>query len=190
MTRLLLLLVLMGVAGASVADDTSNEQAALYQSFFRTETKHCTVTAATEPRWHLIRVDISRKEAQRRCALEKPETIELFTAIFKTHHATKDRQTYQSLMIGSVGNYTWMTEFLTDTSRVDPAWSRETGKPARGSVNAYVNRVLSRPPVVDVFNQAGKENGYVLSDMDCEKVFLSDEGLPMDAFCWLTLEQN
>ena len=170
--------LLAGAAGAHEATPAA-------QPLFEARTEHCMVRAATEPKWKVIRVDMDEISAGRDCVLSEQETVEIYSLVFKTHKDTHDRTPYVSLIVGSVDRYPWMQRYLMDMARGDPDWRRDRGKPGDGRTNAYVNRVLSRSPVLDIFNRSSEPYGFRLADMDCEKVFVSDDGLPYDAFCWL-----
>lgn len=171
------------LAGGAGADDATQS----VQPFFEARTEHCVVRAATEPKWQVIRVDMNEISAGRDCVLSKQETVQVYSLVLKTHKDPRDRTAYASLMVGSVGRYPWIQKHLMETARADTAWMPDKGRPADGRTNAYVNRVLSRPAVVDVFNRAAAPYGFRLADMDCEKVSISDDGLPYDAFCWLRI---
>lgn len=173
--------MLAGGASAEGATPTA-------QPFFETKTEHCMVRAATEHSWKVIRVDMDGISAGQDCVLSKQETVEIFTLVFRTHKDSRDRNPSVSLMVGSVGRYPWMQNHLTETARTDPDWMQDEGKPVDGRTNVYVNRILSRPAAAGVFNRAAEPYGFRLADMDCEKVFVSDDGLPYDAFCWLRVE--
>ena len=168
----------------------AEEPASSYEPFFEMQVRYCSVSAFADPKWRLLRVDLHRKTLRQDCALSEAETIALFAAVFEAHAATGDAATYASLMIGAVANYAWMQRYLTDTARGDPDWSPESGRPVVGHANSYLKRILSVPRVMQPFNRAGAPSGYRLSEMSCEKVFISDDGLPVDAFCWLDLERR
>lgn len=183
--------MLRTILGAGVVTIISMGTAhALPEVFFETETEHCTISAAVEPKSQLLRLDMTHKIDGRNCALTQEETVELFANIFKARAETGDRKTYSSLMIGDVGDYAWMQRYLMETARADPAWSQATGRPKTRHANHYVNAVLSRPAVIDVFSRAGSKYDYRFTGMDCEKVFISDDGLPVDAFCWAERAQK
>jgi len=160
------------------------------KAFFKTETEHCTITASSSPKWNMLRIDMTHKVVKRNCALTKEETVQIFSAIFETHKDAHkqidDKTTYESFMIGRVENYGWMQHFLTETARKDGLWSKEMAKTSV-KTNPYVEHVLSSHPVIGVFNSAGEKYGYSFNAISCEKVFISNEGFPTDAFCWAVL---
>ena len=159
--------------------------AAPYLLLFESETARCEVRVAAEPAHGLLRVDMQQKQSGVACALSREETVALYTRVFAAQANHGRTVSYHSVMIGDVSDYGWLQRYLTDTARADPNWSREKGRPVTGHANHYVNAVLSRPDVLAVWDEAGARYGYHFTRTDCEKVFISDNGLPVDAFCWM-----
>lgn len=175
-------LTLSGTAPASAQDSR-----ALRKPFYEATSEHCRITASGDRPGGALRLDIGRKNPGQACAFTRAETIALFQKILDTHEENNGGASYSSLMLGSLENYAWMQQHLTETARRDQNWSQKTGKPVSGHENTYVNGILNRPEIIEAFNQAGAKHGYRFSGASCEKVFISEEGLPYDAFCWIEM---
>jgi len=178
------------LAAATAATAQTTVPGPVRQVFFETESKHCTVSAAAEPKWNVLRIDFTRKSVGQNCALSEEATGVLLNAVLQAHRETGDRGAYKSFLIGSVENYAWMQQRLIDTARQDARWSKEKGRPVSGHANSYVNAVLSAPDVLAVFNEAGAKHGYTFVSVSCEKVLISRERLPADAFCWAEIRPS
>lgn len=157
------------------------------KAFYQTETEACTLVASSEGPGAFMRLDIGRKNPDQDCAFTQAETVALFTEILKSQEAGDNEGSYTSLMLGSLAHYAWMQRYLMETARRDDNWSQETGRPVSGHENSYVNSILNRPAIIGVFNKAGAQLGYRFSGASCEKVFISEKGLPYDAHCWIEM---
>ncbi|WP_282608501.1 hypothetical protein [Pelagibius sp. Alg239-R121] len=183
--------VLLSVISALVLFSGNSTEAQEVSSrdkpFFETVTERCILKASIEKKDSLLRLTIVHTTAGQDCAFSAEDTVSLFSDLLAAHEAAASETRINSLMLGSLENYDWIQRYLMNTAREDEAWSQESGKPASMHANHYVNAILSRPTVLKVFDRAGKTHGYSFSGTSCEKVFVSDEGLPFDAFCWLEL---
>lgn len=187
MTKTALVFMTATLTLSGTASGSAQDPRALRKPFYEATSEHCTVTASGDRPGGALRLDIGRKNPGQACAFTREETITLFRKILDAHEENNKGASYSSLMLGSLGNYAWMQQYLTETARRDENWSQKTGKPVSGHENTYVNSLLNSPEIIEAFNQAGAQHGYRFSGASCEKVFISEEGLPYDAFCWIEM---
>ena len=154
------------------------------QNSLEMNTAHCVVRATTERDGH-ARIHTSSKTAQNTCAMTESETAALLSDIFAVQSANNDPSKSRTIMIGRIQDYAWLQQHLLKIAERDPAWSRETKRPKTGNANRYVNRVLGDPAVVRTFNRAAWKHNFNFSGADCEKIFISNDGLPYDGTCWI-----
>lgn len=156
-------------------------------SAVKIETAHCIVSASTERNGH-ARVHTSSKTAQNTCAITEDETAALLSDIFSIQSDNNDPSKNRTIMIGRIQNYAWLQQHLIKTAERDPAWSRKTKRPKSGHANRYVNRVLGSPAIVRTLNRVAWKHGFNFTGADCEKIFISKDGLPYDGTCWIVFE--
>ena len=136
------------------------------------------------------------------CGITEDETAYAVERLFATLRETGDTVQYDSLAVGRVLNYDWLGRHLVQQAQTDAAWSVNEGRPTDGTnLNDYVERLLSRPVVLDVMNRALRGSRFRASDVSCEKVLISspdtgpfqpdwvprDARVPFDAMCWYGL---
>lgn len=163
--------------------------AASDEAVFELRTQRCVLKASADSHGKLLRLDVTQAQPAQTCGFDAEETVTYLSELFAALDAGDKQSRFTSLMLGQIENYSWLQRHLMDTARRDTAWSQERGKPARVHINDYVNSVLSRPAALEVFNSAGRTHGYSFTTANCEKVFVSSDGLPFNAFCWLTMAE-
>ena len=122
--------------------------------------------------------------------MTKDETAALLSDIFAVESENKDPSKNRTIMIGRIQDYAWLQQHLVKTAERDPNWSRKAKRPATGNANRYVNRVLGNPAIVRTFNQVAWKHGFNFAGADCEKIFISKDGLPYDGTCWIVFERR
>lgn len=187
MTKTAFVFMTVTLTLSGTASSSAQEMRSFPQPFYQTATEHCTLTASKERPDSILRLNIGRKNPDHTCAFTQTETVTLFTEILDAQEKSEHRGSYTSLLLGSLAHYAWMQRYLMETARRDEKWSQKTGKPVSGHENIYVDSILNRPAIIDVFNKAGEKQGYRFSGASCEKVFISENGLPYDAFCWIEM---
>lgn len=187
MTKTALVFMTATLTLSTTVPSLAQESRAMRKPFYETETEHCTLKASNERPGGTLRLDIGRKDPDHACAFTEAETVALFTRILGAHQQNNSGGSYTSLMLGSLSHYSWMQRYLMETARRDENWSQKMGRPIAGHENTYVNSILNRPEMIEVFNKAGAKHGYRFSGASCEKVFISENGLPYDAFCWIEM---
>lgn len=156
--------------------------------FYEMQTTRCDIQAGKETKWQLLRLQLNHQLAGVPCSLTKQQTMSLLEDILQANQKVNGQQVYNAMMIGSIENYSWLQRHLTESARQDKHWSTENAKPLDSNINAYVSQQLSVAEIIATFNLVAEKYGYRFSTMDCEKVFISVDGLPYDAFCWLKME--
>lgn len=151
---------------------------------FKMETAHCAVEARVEPRGR-ARVYVTHKSSQKSCALTEKETSDLVFAVLGAQSVLKDQGDVRTLMLGKLHDFGWMQQHLIRTAESDPNWSQKDRRPKTGHANRYVNKVLSMPKVKLVLDQAASRFGLGYSGADCEKIFITKDGLPESGTCWI-----
>lgn len=187
MTKTALVFMTATLTLSGTASSSSQDTRSLQQPFYQTATEHCTLSASRERPGSTLRLNIGRKDPDHECAFTRSETIKLFSEILDAQEKSEFKGSYSSLLLGSLSHYGWMQRYLMETARRDENWSQKTGKPLSGHENTYVDSVLNRPEIIHVFNKAGAKQGFRFSAASCEKVFISEAGLPYDAFCWIEM---
>ncbi len=161
----------------------------LEELLYEARTARCRVLVESDWSWRTLRVRLHRDDDGQTCALSREETLDILGKTF-TVISVRQRQAYGSLILGVVEDYEWLQRHLAETAAADGDWSRRKGRPqAGGSANAYVEKVLGRPAILQAMNRAVEASGHVFTGFSCEKIRISDDGLPIDGFCGLDLEE-
>ena len=178
-------LISFAFSGASASAQFTDDHV-----FFQTQTTHCLIKAIDLSEWKSIRLVLEPVLETEPCDLSRSETIETFRQMLIEYDQLAVR-THFSIMFGHLSYYGWLRDFLASTAKEDPDWSQQTGRPVAEKTMTYVNGVLSYDTVIDTFNQAVTRPDWRFNDISCEKILISEEGLPVDAFCWIyMLEQG
>ena len=171
-------LFLCTLAAAGPRPVPAAEEEVIYEA----RTARCGIRVESHGRWSTLRLRFSRDDGTQACELSRDETIGVLTEAFKAV-LRNPQQGYESLVLGRLVDYAWLRRHLSDTAAADDGWSHAERKPTAGRINAYVERVLARPEILGAMNEAAGLAGYGLKGFSCEKVLVSEAGLPFDAFC-------
>lgn len=153
------------------------------QTLYRTRTAHCEARVEGNRRWSTIRLRLSRDDDGRPCALTREETLDILGKAFASLTRRRHRD-YESVVLGRIEDYVWLRSHLEQTAAADAGWSQTQGKPAAGgSPNAFVEAALEQPAILQALNRASALAERRFVDFSCEKVLISEQGLPFDAFC-------
>ena len=178
---LLSCLFLCALAAPAPAQDASEEM------IYEANTARCGVAVMSNGRWATLQVRVSRFDDSQTCALTREETVTILSRVFEQVSQRKD-QAYQSVVLGLIEDYEWLQRHLVDSAAADDNWLRQEGRPkAGGSANAYVEQTLAQPQILRELNRAAGIAGYSFKSFSCEKLRISEDGLPMDGMCGLGL---
>ena len=157
------------------------------QLLYQTRTALCDARVEANRKWSTIRLRLSRGDDGRPCALTREETVDILARAFASLNRRRHRA-YGSFVLGRIEDYAWLRGHLEQTAAADAGWSRAEGRPAAGgSPNAYVEAVLARPAILQSLDRAAAQAERRFGDFSCEKVLISEDGLPFDAFCGAAL---
>ena len=161
----------------------------LEEVLYEARTARCRVLVESDWSWRTLRVRLQRDDDGQACGLSRDETLDILGETF-TAISLRQRQAYRSLLLGVIEDYDWLQRHLAETAAADGDWSRRKGRPkAGGSANAYVEAVLGRPAILQSMNRAVEDSGHVFEGFGCEKIRISDDGLPVDGFCGMDLAE-
>ena len=137
------------------------------------------------------------------CYATKDNMQTVLKAVFSKTDPSKLEGVYNTLFLGRLIDYPWLSEYLAVTAYRDPRWDREKGKPVTLDPYRYVNSVLSNREVLSQFEDAFGQSGYTIRAVILEKVCVgrfSDVPLykgkalpgkvPFDAMVWLGLKKK
>jgi hypothetical protein len=174
---------------------------------FTAQREACDINATATSEWRTIIFRITpRPSASRTCVETQNDTAGLITLAFATLSIKRmdtDGATYRSILLGRLIDYEWLSRQLSESAGADANWSATTGKARDGErAEAYVQRSLATPPVLDPLSDALKPYGYRAGGFSCEKAMISgpdtkpfqpawvaaDKRLPFDALCHLVLK--
>lgn len=159
------------------------------QLLYRARTAQCDARVEANRKWSTIRLRLSRGDEGRPCALTREETVDVLARAFASLNRRRHRD-YDSLVLGRIEDYAWLRQHLEQTAAADAGWSRAEGRPAAGgSPNAYVEAVLAQPAVLQSLDRAAAQAERRIGSFSCEKVLISEKGLPFDAFCGAELTE-
>ena len=174
---------------------------------FKAEREACDINATATSEWRTIIFRISpHADATQTCVATQDDTAGLITLAFATlsiKEMDTDGATYQSIFLGRLIDYEWLSRQLSEGAETDANWSAAAGKAKNGErAEDYVQRSLDIPPVLDPLSEALKPYGYRAGGFSCEKAMVSepdtrpfqpawvapDKRLPFDALCHLVLK--
>lgn len=174
---------------------------------FTAEREACDINATATSEWRTIIFRITpHPGASRTCVTTQSDTAGLITLAFATlsiKEMDTKGATYRSIFLGRLIDYEWLSRQLSESAEADANWSATTGKARDGErAEAYVQRSLGTPPVLDPLSAALKPYGYRAGGFSCEKAMISgpdtkpfqpawvaaDKRLPFDALCHLVLK--
>jgi len=106
----------------------------------------------------------------------------------KRYKSNRNLAEIESVFIGRIYRYQWLSDYLVNTARKDAVWNNKSGKPVKGSSNHYVNTALfSKKLLKPILGELAKFD-YKITGVSCEKVLINDKKLPYDAMCWFRLK--
>lgn len=174
---------------------------------FTAQREACDINATATSEWQTIIFRIAPHQgATRTCVATQNDTAGLITLAFATL-SIKEMDTeasYRSIFLGRLIDYEWLSRQLSESAEADANWSAATGKASDGErAEAYVQRMLDVPSVLDPLSDALKPYGYRAGGFSCEKAMISgpdtkqfqpawvaaDKRLPFDALCHLVLKR-
>ena len=174
---------------------------------FTAQREACDINATATSEWRTIIFRIAPHQGARRtCVATQADTVGLITLAFATlaiKEMDTEGATYRSIFLGRLIDYEWLSRQLSKGAEADADWSAATGKAKDGErAEAYVQRSLDVPSVLDPLGDALKPYGYRAGGFSCEKAMVSgpdtkpfqpawvaaDKRLPFDALCHLVLK--
>lgn len=174
---------------------------------FTAEREACDINATATSEWRTIIFRItSHPGASRICVATQNDTAGLIALAFATlsiKEMATEGATYRSIFLGRLIDYEWLSRQLSEGAEADANWSTTAGKARDGErAEAYVQRKLDTPTVLDPLSDALKPYGYRAGGFSCEKAMVSgpdtmpfqpawvaaDKRLPFDALCHLVLK--
>ncbi len=174
---------------------------------FTAQREACDINATATSEWRTIIFRIAPHQgATRTCVATKNDTAGLITLAFATlsiKEMDTEGASYRSIFLGRLIDYEWLSRQLSESAEADANWSAATGKASDGQrAEAYVQRMLDVPSVLDPLSDALKTYGYLAKGFSCEKAMVSgpdtkpfqptwvaaDKRLPFDALCHLVLK--
>ena len=109
----------------------------------------------------------------------------------------------ESLYIGRLIEYPWLSRALAVSAWQDKAWDGKRGRSRYTDINAYVAKTLSGEEHTMVFDETMARNGYRIRNASVEKVLVgrfrdvpsyrnetAPGRVPYDAQLWFRLERN
>jgi len=108
----------------------------------------------------------------------------------------------ESLGLGRLVHYPWLSVALAEAASSHPDWSRKRGKTRGRDINAFAASILSSEPILERLGKPFQRTAYRLDRVVVEKVLVGPafevwpegkgaEGLvPFDAQAWLVLRRQ
>jgi hypothetical protein len=174
---------------------------------FTAEREACDINATATSEWRTIIFRITpHPGASRTCVATQGDTAGLIALAFTTlsiKEMDREGASYRSIFLGRLIDYEWLSRRLSESAETDANWSTASGKARDGErAEAYVQRSLDAPSVLDPLSDALKRYGYSAGGFSCEKAMVSgpdtkpfqpawvapDKRLPFDALCHLVLK--
>jgi hypothetical protein len=189
-----LLLSVLALAQSVHADD---------HVLFVEQTAHCRVTGERSMKWRSLRLRLSRLDGSYGlCGVTEAETAGAVSNFFTALADTEADTPYESLAVGVVSDYEWLSRHLVETALADDTWSTADGRPRGGqNLNIYVEALLSRPAILGVMIRALRNSRFRATGASCEKTTISGPDtvafqpdwvthgarVLFDALCWFAL---
>lgn len=148
----------------------------------------CVVTVEVNDQWRTLRLRASQPSIAM-CAVSEAQAVEAIGSQLSGLSST-----YDSLFLGRLVEYPWLSDALARAAAIDPAWDAKAGRARKGSHNEYVARWLERSEKLAGIRQSLRTEGYDVTGVSVEKVLLrrasSGRGrVPFDAMVWLRLNR-
>ncbi len=132
----------------------------------------------------------ARSQAMVLCQISQASLQAALGSALKTLKVKKQLSPVTSIFLANkLRSYQWMSELLVEKSINSARWDKKVGKPKKGTVNSYVNRLLYSETVLGPFSQSLKQYRFRISAVSCEKILINKNNLPYDAMCWLTIKK-
>ena len=174
---------------------------------FTAQREACDINATATSEWRAVIFRITpHPGASRTCVGTQGDIAGLIALAFTTlsiKEMDREGASYRSIFLGRLIDYEWLSRQLSESAEADANWSAATGKASDGErAEAYVQRKLDVPSVLDPLSEALKPYGYRAGGFSCEKAMISgpdtkpfqpawvaaDKRLPFDALCHLVLK--
>jgi hypothetical protein len=165
------------------------------------EAGKCSLTVEVDDESRTVRLRVLPEQED--CYIEKASMLEALKIAFSKTDSPKLEGTYNSLFIGRLVGYPWLSQYLADSASKDPAWNKRKGKPNNLDINKYVKDILSRKEVTTELDKALEAGGYRVIAVTVEKVLvgglrevplhqgkLAPGKVPFDAMVWFRLKKD
>jgi len=138
----------------------------------------------------------SRTNSNKSCPISKPQLRETLFEGMKVYQKywydaakpkNKEFKRANSIFLGRIKNYPWISEFVVEESSKRSVWNKKTGRPEDRTTNKYINQLMMAKEVLFYFDLVLEQIGMGVSGALCEKVLINKDRLPYDAMCWLSI---
>ncbi len=157
----------------------------------------CQAQLEADVRWQVLTVKISPLG----CPLTRDQLLSLFRRAISGNDSLLQRHRFNSIFLGRVIDYPWLSDFLIRQALRDSAWSKKQGRPRRQNINTYVARLAGKHPFIEKLNSVLANIHYKITGVSVEKVLVGryrqlhdytgpefKGGAPFDAQIYLLLQ--
>jgi len=119
------------------------------------------------------------------CEVSSVQLVKAISESIRVYKSRNNKLVLKNIFIGRIYKYPHLSKFLQTSAENDRRWNRENGKPDKGHVNYYVNKILYSKQLMKTVISELNILGISLTGISCEKVLINKNKLPYDAMCWL-----
>jgi hypothetical protein len=175
---------------------------------FTAERETCDIHGSATVEWRSVILRIANHAgATRACVVTQGDTLGLIGLAFDAlgrNGLDAAGGEFRSIFLGRLTDYEWLSKQLVKHAERDAGWSSAEGRASGGErAEAYVQRSLEIPPILDPLDEVLKPYGYRAGGFSCEKAMISGpdtvpyqptwvtpgKRLPFDALCHLVLKR-
>ena len=130
----------------------------LSNEIYQASIDSCICTLESEERWKTLTIRIFHPKAKT-CLISKEDLIDFLDQAFTKLAGMEMEIEYNSIFIGRIIEYPWMSQFLADSAVMNPVWLKQKGK-YNITTHRLVESILNCNYITAPFNKPLHIIGY------------------------------
>ncbi|NOX89440.1 MAG: hypothetical protein GXO77_10470 [Calditrichaeota bacterium] len=131
----------------------------------------CELRLEADPKWEVLTVRARHPEFKL-CDIDKESLLRLLNKAFTGNDSLFVRQKFNSVFLGRIVEYPWLSEYLALYAKNDANWSLAKGRPVKARVNDYVASALTSDTLLYDFKKVFAKINYEVLSVSVEKVLV------------------
>ncbi len=138
---------------------------------FSSNAGECTLSAESNDQWHTLRLR-AHHPSGKNCLIDQGAMASVLGTALSNADSAKFSGKFNSLFIGRLIDYPWLSQALAVAASKDRGWDRIRGKPMNKDINGYVAKILAGRDMAAPLNAALAKAHYKVKSITVEKVLV------------------